>query len=319
MGRRRPILFLLLLAAPIGAAFAQAQRTIWLRADNDAFNFWTMPWNRPDGEYTSGVHITYDGGTAPKWSRWLWRNAAPCVVGAQNCQMARAEIGQDIYTPSLRVSDPEPAPGARPNAGWLYVSQSARLLTTARSDELTLTLGVTGPPSLARFTQRIAHAAAPEFNRPTDWTKQIGFEPGVMARYAMRRHVSAVHGVLDFIPEVAATAGNVNTSAEAGVQMRVGYRMRHPWLQEKNRASVAIVSGVSTRAIARDLFLDGNTFRGGERVGHRPFVVSGEAGVELRYGPLIAAYRSVATSRTYARGPRWHPWSSMVAGVTFDQ
>ena len=29
-----------------------------VRADNDAFNFWQAPWNRPDEEYTSGVRLT---------------------------------------------------------------------------------------------------------------------------------------------------------------------------------------------------------------------------------------------------------------------
>ena len=43
------------MAAPIGAAISQspapaAPRTLTLRIDNDAFDFWMLPWNRPDEE-----------------------------------------------------------------------------------------------------------------------------------------------------------------------------------------------------------------------------------------------------------------------------
>ena len=91
------------------------------------------------------------------------------------------EIGQDIYTPLVPPTGLA-ATTERPNAGWLYVSQSAQWLTTESSDALTITLGVTGPPSLAQLTQRIAHSAAPAYNRPTDWSREVGFEPGAIAR-----------------------------------------------------------------------------------------------------------------------------------------
>ena len=319
MGRPRYAAALLFVAAAAHTTYAQTPRTISLRIDNDAFNFWTTPWNRPDGEYTSGVHITYDGGAAPRWSRGIWPAATACVVGARECQTSRAELGQDIYTPSLSASSPIPRPDERPNAGWLYLSQSARVLKPSRADELTVTLGVTGPPSLARFTQRLAHAAAPHFNRPTDWTRQIGFEPGAMVRYEQRRRIGPSAGYFDLIPEIAATLGNVNISSEAGLLVRTGLNLHHPWLPESGGAELVILGGVSGRVVARDLFLDGNTFREGDRVGHDPFVKTAQVGAELRIRALTLGYRTVTTSRAYDGGPQWHPWSSMTAGITFDR
>jgi UDP-galactopyranose mutase len=38
------------MAAPIGAAIAQTPHALTLRVDNDAFDFWMLPWNRPDEE-----------------------------------------------------------------------------------------------------------------------------------------------------------------------------------------------------------------------------------------------------------------------------
>jgi hypothetical protein len=303
------------------AESAAPTHTLSLRTDNDAFDFWMLPWNRPDDEYTSGVHITYDGGDAPWWARAFLSGDGACTARSRSCRSARAELGQDIYTRDATLRDTSVVDHARPSAGWLYLSQSARSLRDDRSDEVTFTLGVTGPPSLARLTQRIAHNAAPTFNRPTDWSRQIDFEPGVIVRYEQRRRLGAELGAMGFdvVPRAAASLGNVLTSAEAGVQVRTGWHLQHPWLPEDGGASVALVGGISGRAVARDLFLDGNTFRDGPRVGHEPFVGSGELGIELRYRALSLAYRAVSDTRAYAAGPRWHPWASMVGGVTFDR
>jgi lipid A 3-O-deacylase len=312
------------MAVPIGAAIAQSTpspRTISLRTDNDAFDFWMLPWNRPDDEYTSGVHITYDGGDAPWWSRSFLAGESACNVQSHSCRSTRAELGQDIYTRDATLSDSRVIEQSRPSAGWLYLSQSAQSLRDSRAGELTVTLGVTGPPSLAQFTQRLAHSAAPTFNRPTDWSRQIAFEPGVIVRYEERWRASASAGPLgfDIVPRAAASIGNVLTAAETGFRLRTGWHLRHPWLPETNGVSLALLGGISGQAVAHNLFLDGNTFQSGPRVGHETFVGSGEAGVELRYRALSLSYRAVSDSRAYAGGPRWHPWASMVGGVTFDR
>jgi hypothetical protein len=235
--------------------------------------------------------------------------------------MGRAEIGQDLYTPATSAINPSPAPGSRPNAGWLYLSQSARSLRPSRSDELTLTVGVTGPQSLGKFTQTLAHSVAPTFNRPVDWTGQVAFEPGVAVRYEQRRRIGIDESAIgfDMIPRVALTAGNVSTAAEIGVQTRTGWRLRHPWLPRNGPFECVLTGGISARAIARDLFLDGNTFRDGPSVGHEVFVGSGEIGVQMRFRALTLAYRAVNDTRSYAAGPKWHPWASMVGSVTFGR
>jgi len=313
------MLMAMLVAAPASVAVAQTPRTISLRIDNDAFDFWMLPWNRPDEEYSSGVHITYDGGDAPWWSRRFLRQSQPCTTSSRECRMGRAEIGQDLYTPATSKTNPVPAPGSRPNAGWLYVSQTARSLRASRSDELTLTFGVTGRPSLGKFTQTIAHNAAPTFNRPSDWSDQVGFEPGLAVRYEQRRRVGLDdHAIgFDVVPRFALTAGNVSTAAEIGVQTRTGWHLRHPWLPRDGPLEIALIGGVSARAVARDLFLDGNTFRDGPHVGHEIFVASGEIGVLIRFRALSLGYRAVNDTRSYAAGPKWHPWASIVGGVTF--
>jgi len=316
------------LAAPIGAAFAQSTpasspRTVAVRADNDAFDFWMPPWNRPDEEYTSGVRVTYDGGDSPLWSRrWIGRGLAACTIGATVCRTGRSELGQDIYTPSVSVDDPHATAGSRPNAGWLFVSQTARILRDDRSDDFTVTLGVTGPPSLGRQMQHLAHSVAPEFNRPTDWSRQIAFEPGIIVRYEQQRRVTLVGDEtigMDLIPRAAIDLGNIASNAELGVGTRIGWHLAHPWLPDAARPEIALSGGAWGRGVARDIFVDGNTFRDGPSVGHRPFVAGGDVGLDLRYGPVSVGYRVTAESRAYDRAPMWHPWASIVGAVTFDR
>jgi hypothetical protein len=281
-----------------------------------------LPWNRPDEEYTSGVHITWDGGDAPRWARPSLRARTPCAVGARSCRTGRLEIGQDIYTPSVSMDNPRAAPGSRPNAGWLYLGQTARSLDENRSTDLSITLGVTGPPSLARFTQRLAHQAAPTFNRPTDWSSQIKFEPGAMLKYEHRRRMVIDDGGsfgFDFLPRVSVTAGNVLTGAEVGFQTRAGWHLSHPWLPEARQVEVTLVGGIYGQAVAHNLFLDGNSFTDSPRVGHEPLIGAGELALELRYRRLRLAYRAVNETRAWSDGPGWHPWASMVGGVTFDR
>lgn len=318
------------MAAPLGAAISQTPtasppstpRTLTLRADNDAFDFWMRPWNRPDDEYSSGVHITYDGGDAPRWARSRLDDRAMCAVGLQSCRSGSLELGQDIYTPSTSLQNPHPAPNSRPNAGWLYLSQSARALDQNSSNDLTLTLGVTGPPSLAQVTQRLAHSVAPHFNRPIDWSRQINFEPGAIVKFEHRGRIPSIDdGAFgaDLIPRASVSAGNVIDAAEVGFQTRFGWHLSHPWLPETAHSEISVIAGAYGQAIARNLFLDGNTFGNSPRVGHRPFVAGAEFGVQVRYRWLQLGYRAVNESRAWRGGPTWHPWASMTGGVTFDR
>jgi hypothetical protein len=313
----RRFAWLLLLATVAAPTSAQSVRTFSMRADNDAFDFWMLPWNRPDREYTSGVHLTYDGGDAPWWARRLLAGP-PCTIESRACRTSRLEIGQDIYTPLVAAGDTA-AGTDRPNAGWLYLAETARSLTVDRSDELTISVGVTGPPSLARLTQHIAHDMGPAYNRATDWSRQIGFEPGFIARFEHDARFATPANVplgAEFVPGIGASVGNVITSADVGARIRFGWRMSHPWLPPSRDIGFDVLAGASARAVARDMFLDGNTFRDGPRVGHEPLLESGELGFEFHARGIAIGYRAASDSRAFRAGPKWHPWGSMFGSIT---
>ena len=75
----RGALCIALPATSIRAADAIAQQTgaVQVQIDNDGFNFWLRPAQRPDGEYTNGVRLTTELAHAP-----LWRRPPRCGQGA---------------------------------------------------------------------------------------------------------------------------------------------------------------------------------------------------------------------------------------------
>jgi hypothetical protein len=311
---------LLALAAPNGAASAQSIHSVTLRVDNDAFNFWRTAGSRPDEEFTSGVHLIYEGGDAPWWGRAFAKSLQSCTPGAAACRTRAFEFGQNIYTPRRTDNALTPPPGSRPNAGWLHADERARVLHNGRADDVGITVGVTGEPALGQFTQRVAHAVAPGFNRPIDWSEQLGFEPGLILRYEQTRRIP-LGRAFDLLPHGRVELGNVVTAVETGLRARWGWNLRHPWLPATANAPTELVLlvGATARGVARDLFLDGNTFGPGPRVGHEPFTHAVEWSLTLRREWLTVSYGAVTESRGYPAGPASHTWSSLSAGIRFDR
>ena len=141
--------------------------------------------------------------------------------------------------------------------------------------------GVVGPDSLADVTQQAFHNLinVPNKQLSQTWKTQLKNEPGLVVTYERKWRVwqSSFFGFeTDAIPEAGITAGNVLTYGEAGVMFRVGRdlgvdygpaRARPsisgtPWFNGARitrPARVVSVRGRSGRAVARNIFLDGNT------------------------------------------------------------
>lgn len=288
-----------------------------MAADNDAFNFW-IPVPRPDHDYTHGMRLVVEADAAPAWGR-LAPGLHPCTgkEGAEErCLATRLEVGQKIYTP--RRDAPEPLPGERPYAGWLYANATARVLSRTRERSLGVELGVTGPPSLAEAVQTSFHEAA-EYWEPRGWRNQLRFEPGVVVRYGEARllgegRVGRVR-LATVAPHWGVALGNVLTGAHAGVRARAGYGVPHPWGPrgaEEPPVAVFATGGARGEWVGRNLFLDGNTFGSGPSVRRLSLVGEWEAGAGVRIGGIVAEYRVVTRGREYRTEPRAHRYSTIV-------
>lgn len=319
----RPFLAALLAVSLPAAAPAQSLvRAVEVAADNDVFNFWA-PMPRPDHDYTHGMRVVVDADAAPLWGR-LAPGLRPCSgpVGAgARCLATRVEVGQEIYTP--RRDGPVPVPGERPYAGWLYASGTARVLSHHAERTVGVELGVTGPPSLAETVQTGFHEAAGLW-QPLGWRGQLAFEPAVAVRAGGARLLAEEHSggvrVATLAPRWEAAAGNLLTGARAGVEARVGYGVPHPWAGPSRgdpRVAVFATGAVRGDWVVRNLFLDGNTFRGGPRVDRIPLVAETEVGAGVRAGGVALAFRVVTRGREYTSEPDPHRYSTI--SLTYER
>jgi lipid A 3-O-deacylase len=307
-------------------AAAQASGAVQFRVDNDGFDFWRRPWDRPDGEYTNGVRVAVEAGRAPLW-RWLAPKSPPCAdvpESAVRCSSSVVTVGQDMYTPA-EDSQPFTYSGwrdQRPYAGWLYGNMTMRSVRRSTMRSLGLTLGVTGPPSLADQAQRRAHEMMWRYTElPVGWKTQIRFEPGIIvsAKQQWLLFSGSIKGVrlIDAMVNAGASLGNIVTSAEAGAKLRAGINLSHPWRRTRRRGPAEIVGvvGVRGQAVARSIFLDGNTIDPDRRVTRVPGVGDVYGSVGMRLGPIVFAYSVTERSREYTTGPRSHTFGSLVFGI----
>lgn len=222
--------------------------------------------------------------------------------------------GQSIFTPEdLSLAVPDPAD--RPYAGWLYAGARLYRESAGVLDRLEVKAGVVGPASGADAVQRYWHAlhwfgGVP----PHGWSSQLKNEPGLVLSGQRIWRVSLVDGFLDaeILPEANLSLGNVFTYAGAGASLRLGRNLRADWgapriepalqgsdfIDRDAAGSFAwyVFAGVEGRAVARNLFLDGNSFEDSPHVTKEIFVADFNAGLALIAGSV--ALRAAYTERT---------------------
>lgn len=303
---------LVLVAVPLVARSAAAQRSVTVRADNDAFNFWQFPWTRPDEEYTSGVRLILEDAGAPAWARRVPASLGGCA-DAGRCTSHAWSFGQDIYTAARPHGSERAIPGGRPDAGVLWVASDAATVRDADRIDIGWTAGITGKPSLAESMQHFFHTLAPAYNRPIAWEHELPAEPVVAVR-ADRRWLRST-GVFEAQPHVGGSLGNLLTEARAGVGLRAGHALAHPWKPAvwSNTPSVAFEGDLSLRAVARNEVLNGTLFRSSPHVTLRPFVGELTGGIRVRWRELEMAWVAHQTSAEYTARRGAHGWSTLEA------
>lgn len=306
MARLRNLPLQALLAALLAAPAAGQWGGLRLRSDNDAYRFWVPTATRPDREYSNGLQVDLERPGAPGWGRL----AGLGRCDPRRCATTTYSFGQKIFTP--RLDAPQPVPGERPYAGWLYGGITASVATPRVLRSAGLEVGVTGGPSAARLVQTTIHRALGMWE-PQGWDGQIPFEPDFAVRYDQRHLALRVGRTVEVTPSWGASLGTLRTEARAGVRGRLGHRLDAPWPAPGTaRAPVSVyaVGEVRGRGVARDLFLDGATFGGGTRVERLPWVGEWEAGFGVRVRGFGAEYRVTTRSREYRTEPSGHQYAT---------
>lgn len=305
----------LALALAPGNAFSAG--TLTLQFENDILA-------GTDRHYTNGIRVGWvTDAKRPHlaWARGIMSFLYPFAPSPTTRLGFTA--GQSIFTPEdLRRSDL--IVDDRPYAGWLYGGLSLMVETTQRLgntdlavlDTIELDIGVVGPLSAAKETQQLVHNIIGA-QRPNGWANQLHNEPAVALAFERKwRTPSLAVGrlALDAVPGAGLSLGNVDTSATIGTLVRIGEGLGvdhgppqiRPGLAgaafhdrvENDLAWYGFV-GVSGRAVAHTIFLDGNTFADSHRVDKRRAVGEIQAGVVLVFSSARLSFTWTLRSKEF--------------------
>lgn len=294
-----------------------------------------------DQHYTNGFKLSWLSSDLRDWGQSGWRKKALEVLPFINDDNTQKNIGfafgQNIYTPQ-DISAVPPDPTDRPYAGWSYLELSFLSKTARRLDIFSVQLGMVGRHSYAQDTQTVIHEWLND-EEPRGWDYQLKDEFGVNLTYERRLRLYAASwgeflGV-DFIPHLGASVGNVQTYANAGASVRLGFHLpddfgvdliraggavNGPIDPERPRAarwSFFVFGGVDGRAVARDIFLDGNTWRDSPSVDKENFVADAYYGIGAAVGKWRLTYTEVMRTREFEAQDRKSYFGSVALSRLF--
>jgi lipid A 3-O-deacylase len=283
-----------------------------------------------DRYYTNGVKLSWTSPALEKFADTKYiKPVLPLLdlvpfINAPGFQRNVAfSLGQNIYTPDSTEAT-ELLENDRPYAGWLYVGLGLVWKNAQVRNSVMLNVGVVGPWSLAEETQRKVHEMR-GIDVPKGWDNQLGNELGVVVtyerswRWPYRERRAGFNWEL--IPHAGAAAGNVSIFANAGAELRAGINMpddfgtapigpavatgtpvEGPDRAERPRVfdlGAYVFARADGRVIARNIFLDGNTFEGSASVDKKPLVADLSLGASMNYKQTKVTYALVYRTKEF--------------------
>lgn len=309
------LLFLLLAPVLAGAEPDNASATMTIYWENDLMA-------GSDRDYTNGLKVIWgpgytppgDASMLPKWSSKAAQRLP--LVGARDQQLATSlAIAQEMYTPEDRESSTLLV-DERPYAGWLAFSAGLHGRTDRQKTSYLLTIGLVGPLSLAEQTQKLIHVFL-DGVVANGWEHQLDNELTIDASLQSRWRflpIGSRRGFgLELIPHAGVRLGTTRTHAETGAEARIGWRiaddfgscqLRDDCVPDQKFEATApfgihLFSRINGRAVLRNIFLDGNTFRASHSVDKEHLIADISAGFAVQYRTFRTTYAYVYQSREY--------------------
>lgn len=308
-------------ARPVGDSVDRGTLSIYF--ENDLFA-------GTDRYYTNGAKIGWTSADLEKYSDTPYANPLlPLIdripfVNDPNYQKNLAfSLGQNIYTPDDTEAF-ELVEGDRPYAGWLYLGLGLVWKNADVRNSLVLNVGVVGSWSGAEETQRLVHEAR-GLAVPNGWDNQLHNELGVLAVYERSwrwpKHERRTGFDCEFLPHAGAALGNVYIYANLGGEFRAGLNLPDDFgtatigpaattstpvegAQRATRAErfdfgIYLFARVDGRAVAHNIFLDGNTFGESPSADRKILVADLSVGASLNYHNTKVTYALVYRSEEF--------------------
>jgi hypothetical protein len=185
-------------------------------------------------------------------------------------------------------------------------------------DTVELTLGLVGPDARGEAVQEFVHGIVGA-DEPRGWDHQLDNEPGLNVAWE-RRWPERIDGELGssrwrLMPHAGIALGNIYTYGAAGATLQ-WFPAGQPWQAPPQRVRPALPGsgffyaedsglqwsaflGVELRAMARNIFLDGNTFESSPSVDKQDLVLDAAGGLAMSFERLRVAYTLNWRSREF--------------------
>jgi hypothetical protein len=286
------------------------KRFVTLTIENDLFGAGT------DQNYTDGIRIGwFEAGKKPPGITNDLQNILPFMEINDTTSVAYS-IGHNLYTPKAvqsRLQDPKD----RPWAAFLYGSMAMVTIANNYVDQYEITVGVVGPAALGEPIQKNWHKIIGT-TTPRGWDNQIKNEPGLIVSWQRlwpeTWHADINDLFLSFVPHAGLSAGNIYTYANGGGTVKLSPQSNRwtdkplsvrpsipgtGYFSTSENVDWELFFGVEGRAVARNIFLDGNTFANSHSVDKKPFVGDISGGMAFTYQQTRLSYTLVYRSKEF--------------------
>lgn len=311
------ISFLILLILSTLSSAAQAEEGpsgYWsVQLENDVFA------NSGDRYYTHGTQISYLHEIVPDSGLIDTAEILPFYQRGPVTNAVNHTLGQKIFTPN-DIKSTELVEDDRPYAGYLYYNLSLLSRVTRNSfydygNIVGLTIGVVGPSAGAEQVQGWYHDTI-GIDTPAGWEHQLDDEPVLGISYSrIWSIVMPTTGPFEFgvSPHVTGVLGNAYTYAAGGVMFRFGTHLRGDlsppnispgfpgasFFDTANSSNWYFFAGHESRMMARNIFLDGNTFSDSHSVRKELLVGDYQFGFAVHAGSWRIAISNMIRTKEY--------------------
>jgi hypothetical protein len=320
-------LALLLGVTTARAALPADPSSIWTLQDENAS---ISTADLTDRYYTNGLSLGWTSPTAqvPGFLATLGN-----TLWGDGQQRIGFSLSQQIYTPAdTQLSIPDPHD--RPYAGLLLGNFSLLSDTDTSRSVLMLSLGWTGPAAGAEGLQNGFHSLIGQA-QVNGWSHQIdntaAFE--VLGGRAWRLPIAPLGSLeTDVLPSLTAAIGDVRDYAQVGATVRLGQGLASDFGAPRLRPGLSgedayvqtmpfawyVFAGVDGQAVAYDLLLQSDPFRGGPHVNIVWDVGEAQAGFAiLAYGMRFTFTYAVQTQEFQGQHGGLHQFGSGALSVKF--
>ncbi|MCK5340262.1 MAG: lipid A deacylase LpxR family protein [Desulfobulbaceae bacterium] len=293
-----------------------------------------------DQAYTNGVKYSLispdlsphaeEGQVPRRFLEYIYRIPFIRETSPNYSHKAEFSFGQNMYTPK-NIAEKKQITTDRPYAGWSYFGMAyhRKFFEAGKPsfmDTVEVQFGLVGPDSFAEESQKFIHGLR-DLQRPEGWDNQLNNEPGLVIAYERKwLFFKPDNSGFDYdaILHAGASLGNVSTYANTGMEIRWGWNISKNFgvsiirpagssrLAVDKDFSSYLFAAVDGRAVALDIFLDGNNFTNSHEIDKKFFVADLATGISLSYKGFMLTFGRIERTKEFENQPHSHAFGSVV-------